>query len=67
MEEIPYKEKNARLFDKWIMEQFPDSAQRKDYMRKHYIPDVDLSIGNFEVFLDERDKLLTAALKKELM
>lgn len=67
LEEIPNKEKNARLFDKWIMEQFPDPVQRKDYMRKHYIPDVDLSIENFEEFLDERDKLLTTSLKKELM
>jgi hypothetical protein len=27
-------------------------------MEKHYIPDVDLSLQNFEEFLEEREKLL---------
>ncbi len=67
LEEMPNKEKNASLFDEWIMDQFPDPNQRKDYMQKHYIPDVDFSIKNFEEFFTEREKMLCAALKKELM
>lgn len=67
LEEIPNKEKNASFFDEWIMEKFPDPDQRKDYMQKHYIPDVDFSITNFEDFFTEREKMLFAALKKELM
>jgi len=67
LEEVPNKEKSAIFFDKWIMQQFPDLNQRKDYMQKHYIPDVDFSITNFEEFFTEREKMLCAALKKELM
>lgn len=67
LEEVPNKEKNARFFDEWIGEQYPDQDQRKDYMKKHYIPDVDFALTNFEEFFTEREKLLCAALKKELM
>lgn len=67
LEEVPNKEKSARFFNEWIEEQYPDPDQRKDYMRKHYIPDVDFSIINFEEFLTEREELLCTALKKELM
>ena len=67
LEEVPNKEKSARFFNEWIEEQYPDPDQRKDYMQKHYIPDVDFSIMNFEEFLTEREELLCAALKKELM
>lgn len=67
LEEVPNKEKSAHFFDEWIEEQYPDPDQRKDYMQKHYIPDVDFSIKNFEEFLTEREELLCTALKKELM
>lgn len=29
-------------------------------MEKHYIPDIDLSLGNFEEFISERKKLIAA-------
>lgn len=67
LEEVPNKEKNARFFEDWIGERYPDPDQRKDYMKKHYIPDVDFAFTNFEEFFTEREKLLCAALKKELM
>lgn len=67
LEEVPNKEKNASFFHEWITEQFPDPDQRKDYMQKHYIPNVDFSITNFEEFFTEREKILCAVLKKELM
>lgn len=67
LEEVPNEEKSARYFDEWIEEQYPDMDQRKDYMRKNYIPDVDFSIQNFEEFFIEREKMLCTALKKELM
>lgn len=67
LEEVPNKEKNAHFFDEWVGEQYPDPDQRKDYMKKHYIPDVDFAFTNFEEFFTEREKLLCAALKEELM
>jgi len=35
-------------------------------MKKHYIPDVDLSLQNFEDFLAEREKLLVNAFNSLL-
>lgn len=67
LEEVPNKEKNASSFEAWIVEQYSDTDQRMDYMKKHYIPDVDFAFENFEEFFTEREKLLCTALKKELM
>lgn len=65
LEDIPNIEKNAMDFDKWLKEKIPASEQA-NYRAKHYIPDVDLSMANFDVFLEEREKLLLEKLKKEL-
>ncbi len=67
LEEIPNKEKNASFFDKWIEEEYPDEDERRDYMKKNYIPDVDYSFTNFEEFFTARKELILKALKKELM
>lgn len=37
-----------------------------DYKRKNYVPAVDLSISNFDVFLEKREKLLIQKLETEL-
>lgn len=67
LEATPNEEKNNKDFDEWLKETFATPDQLKAYKEKHYIPDVDLSFGNFEEFLTEREKLIVAALKKELM
>ena len=67
LEEIPNKEKNDSYFEDWMNEEYSDDDQRKDYMKKHYIPDVDFAFSNFVEFYQEREKLLRAALKKELL
>ena len=67
LEEIPNKEKKDSFFDEWVKKQYPDPEQRKDYMKKHYIPDVDFAFTNFDKFFTERKNLLFAALKKQLM
>ena len=61
------KEKNDSFFDEWVKKQYSDPEQRKDYMKKHYIPDVNFAFTNFDKFFTERKNLLFAALKKELM
>ncbi|MDI6605077.1 MAG: DUF262 domain-containing protein [Thermoanaerobacteraceae bacterium] len=65
LENIPNIEKKAMDFDKWLSKKVP-AGELADYKKKHYIPDVDLSFGNFDVFLEEREKLLLEKLKKEL-
>ena len=59
--------KNKASFDEWLKESFTNPDQLKANKEKHYIPYVDLSFGNFESFLEAREKLIVAALKKELM
>lgn len=61
------KEKNDTDFDIWLNDNFIDEGKLKDYKQKHYIPDVDLKFTNFEEFFAEREKLLLAQLRKELM
>lgn len=67
LEATPNEEKSNKDFDEWLREAYPDSSQLEEYKKKHFIPDVDLSFTNFEAFLEERERLIVAALKKELM
>lgn len=66
LEGIPNQEKSGKDFDKWIKEQYPDKKDREAYMNKHYIPDIDLSLDNFQEFIKEREKLIVAAFKQLL-
>ncbi|MGH7901612.1 MAG: hypothetical protein ACRENZ_07730 [Thermodesulfobacteriota bacterium] len=63
LEGIPNMEKSPRDFKEWITETYPDGNDRKEYMKKHYIPDVDLSIQNVRQFIEERIKLMTKQFK----
>lgn len=67
LEELPNIEKNDEDFDEWLAKNYSDVSKLKDYKEKHFIPNVDLAFTNFEEFFIKREKLLTAALKKELM
>lgn len=67
LERVQNREKSEELFADWIAAQYPNEDQRKDYRKKNYIPEVNLAFENFEEFFTEREKLLCAALKKELM
>lgn len=59
LEGIPNMEKSDRDFKTWLYEKHPNEITRRDYMEKHYIPDIDLSLENFEEFIAERTKLMT--------
>ena len=67
LEATPNEEKNNKDFDEWLEETYSDTAELKAYKEKHFIPDVDLSFTNFDEFLEEREKLIVKALRKELM
>ncbi|MDY0361423.1 MAG: DUF262 domain-containing protein [Desulforegulaceae bacterium] len=66
LEGVPNQEKSGKDFDAWIKEKYPNEIDRKAYMERHYIPDIDLTLGNFRQFIEERKKLLVAAFKKLL-
>lgn len=59
--------KNQDDLDKWVEKSVsanPDT--RTQFLKSHLIPDVDLTLANFEQFIEERRKLLTGELKKLL-
>ena len=67
LEGIPNQEKSGKDFQEWVFEKYPDKSDRKEYMRRHYIPDIDLSLDNFKEFIEEREKLLVNAFKNLLV
>lgn len=65
LEEIPNIEKKAMEFEKWLSEKVP-AGELADYKKKHYVPAVNLAFNNFDVFLEEREKILIKRLNYEL-
>lgn len=63
LEGIPNQEKSDMDFNEWLFNAYPNEQERKDYMKKHYIPNIDLSLQNFENFIDEREKLMNEKFK----
>lgn len=66
LEGVPNQEKSGKDFDVWIKEKYPNQKDKKAYMERHYIPDIDLTLENFRQFIEEREKLLVAEFKKLL-
>ncbi len=65
LEEIPNIEKNAMDFDVWLSQKVP-AGELADYKKKHYVPNVNLDLCNFNVFFEEREKMLIQKLNSEL-
>lgn len=60
------QEKSDKDFNAWLEETYPDDASRKQFMERHYIPDIDFSFSNFEQFIEERTRLMTEKYKSIL-
>lgn len=58
MEGIPNIEKSNKDFKEWLFATYPDPQARFNFMERNYIPDVDLDLENFDVFIAERTKLM---------
>ena len=65
LETIPNIEKKAMDFDAWLSQKVP-AGELPDYKKKHYVPNVTLDFSSFDVFLEEREKLLIKKLEAEL-
>lgn len=59
LEGVPNFEKSNKDFKEWLDKTYSSPQARRDYMEKHYIPDIDLSLDNFDRFIAERTKLIT--------
>jgi uncharacterized protein with ParB-like and HNH nuclease domain len=67
LEGLPNEEKSNMDFKIWLEKTYPCEDERREYMKKHLIPqDIDLTLGNFEQFLKERNKLILKKLKETL-
>lgn len=59
------QEKGDSDFKEWLYKTYPEECERKEYMKKNYIPnDIELDITNFRQFIEERHKLMFDAYKK---
>lgn len=67
LEAIPNIEKINKDFDVWLKETYPGINDRKEFMKRHLIPDVDLSIYNFLDFFNKRQELMREKLKEILL
>ncbi len=61
---IQNEEKAGKEFVDWIEDEFQDEDEKKVYMKTHYIPDVNLSLEDFEEFIEKRGKFIVAAFRK---
>lgn len=66
LEGTPNQEKSGKEFGEWLAQAYPEKADRRDYMKKNYIPDVDLSLENFDQFIERREELLVDAFRRML-
>jgi uncharacterized protein with ParB-like and HNH nuclease domain len=66
LEGIPNQEKSKTPFDVWIKEKYPKLIDRKVYMERNYIPDINFDLNNFEEFISRRTQLIKNSLKKTL-
>ncbi len=67
LEGISNEEKRNKHFKDWLDEVGDDERTRRDLMKKHFIPDVDLGFQNFKEFMRERNALIRASLRRLLL
>jgi len=67
LEGLPNEEKSNKDFEQWLNEVCKSDQDKRDFMRKHFIPDgVSLKFDNFEEFIAKRKELLKGRLKQIL-
>lgn len=64
LEGLPNEEKSNRMFEEWLYSAYPSEEERKIYRNKHYIPDTEYNLDNFDKFIYEREKMLKEGFKK---
>jgi len=66
LEGVPNQEKCDTDLADWLAGTCSSPEARADYMRRHFIPDTDLSFSNFREFIQLRKGLLTKELHRIL-
>ncbi|MGI8642221.1 MAG: GmrSD restriction endonuclease domain-containing protein [Pyrinomonadaceae bacterium] len=66
LERTPNTEKSNKEFKEWLVENCSDEQSRRDFLEKNFIPDIDLSLLNFEEFIEKRTELMRKKFKNLL-
>ncbi|MDX9856738.1 MAG: DUF262 domain-containing protein [candidate division Zixibacteria bacterium] len=66
LEGVPNQEKSDLPVADWIKEKHKTESELKDYMKRHFISDGDLSLQGFEDFVMRRKELLRTQLQSLL-
>lgn len=61
------QQKSTRLIEEWINIICLNNSEKNEYKKKHYIPDIELTVENFENFLEQRELLILTKLKSVLI
>lgn len=67
IEGVPNQEKSNKKLKDWLGETYKDKQELEEYKNRNLIPDVDLSIENFEEFITKREELIKEKLSKLLL
>ena len=61
-------EKNDKEPEEWINSQYKSAEERREYLKKNYIPEnIELTITNYEEFFRRREELILEKLKEILL
>ena len=60
------KEKQDQNYSHWLQQQYPNTQERKDFLKRNSIPPVSLDFADFEVFFRARETLLKKELRRKL-
>jgi len=66
LEGIPNQEKSDTGFKEWFFEVNKTDQEKRDYIAKHMIPDIDLDITNFDMFIEKRTEIIREKYKSIL-
>jgi uncharacterized protein with ParB-like and HNH nuclease domain len=67
IEGVPNQEKSNMDIDKWLATVCKTDQEKADYRKRHLIPDIEMTLDNFQAFLEQRDELILDKLKKVLL
>jgi len=66
LEGLPNQEKSDTDFGDWIISSYKDKKERREFMEKNYIPDIDYDIKNFKEFIIKRKNIMKKEFEKKL-
>ncbi len=59
LEGVPNQEKSDTDFKKWIVGSRPKDQERRDFLARNLIPNIDLDFANFKQFVNKRREAMT--------